>query len=132
VSSGLSLFGRAVAAVVLMIAFYAGATAVVVGLAWLPLQVPGVHVRLTAICWVPAAVILWSIVPRRDRFVPPGPRMDLEREPRLKRELERIAGATGQDLPRDVYVTYEAVAFVARRGDVMGFFGRPVMVLGLP
>jgi hypothetical protein len=35
-----------------------------------------VDLRLTLICLAAAAAIVWSIVPRRDRFVPPGPRLE--------------------------------------------------------
>ncbi len=124
-----SLVSRALAAVLLMLAFYLLAIAAACGLVWLLFLLPSLH--LGTFCLVGAAMILWSIVPRPDRFEPPGPRIDLEREPRLKGVLATLASATGQPMPQDVYVMYDANAFVSRRGGMMGFFSRPVMGLGL-
>jgi len=45
---------------------------------------------------VMAGTILWSLIPRRDNFVPPGPPLDRARQPRLFSELEGIAAALNE------------------------------------
>jgi hypothetical protein len=47
-----------------------------------------------------AAVILWSILPRRDRFEAPGPQLLAADHPRLLHEVEDIARQMKQAMPR--------------------------------
>lgn len=78
------------------------------------------------------AIILWSLVPRRDRFEAPGP-VILEREhPRLFAEIQTIAASLDEAVPSEVYLVPDLNAFVAERGGVFGFGSRRVMGLGLP
>ncbi len=78
------------------------------------------------------AVILWSLIPRRDQFEAPGP-VILEREhPRLFAEMQALAKALNEAVPAEVYLVPELNAFVAERGGILGFGGRRVMGLGLP
>jgi heat shock protein HtpX len=79
-----------------------------------------------------AGSMLWSMVPRRDKFVPPGVPLDRAAHPRLFAELDRIATALQEPLPREVYLIGEPNAWVADRGGFMGFGSRRVMGLGLP
>jgi Zn-dependent protease with chaperone function len=79
-----------------------------------------------------ALVILWSIVPRPDRFEPPGPVLAPDRQGRLFDLIGEVATATGQAMPREVYLVPDVNAWVAVRGGVMGFGSRRVMGLGLP
>ena len=79
-----------------------------------------------------AGALIWSMVPRRDRFTPPGPRMERASQPRLFAELDRIAGALGQPVPHDVYLVGDMNAYVADRGGIMGFDSHRIMGLGLP
>jgi len=79
-----------------------------------------------------AATMLWSLIPRRDKFSPPGMLLDRSTQPRLFAELERIAAALNETLPREVYLIGAPNAFVADRGGVMGFGSRRIMGLGLP
>jgi heat shock protein HtpX len=79
-----------------------------------------------------AATMLWSLVPRRDKFSAPGILLDRSTQPRLFAELEGIATALNENLPREVYLIAAPNAFVADRGGVMGFGSRRVMGLGLP
>ncbi|MGA2595132.1 MAG: M48 family metallopeptidase, partial [Bryobacteraceae bacterium] len=81
---------------------------------------------------VMAGTILWSLVPRRDNFVPPGPPLDPARQQRLFSELESIAAALNEPMPREVYLIPDVNAWVAERGGTMGFGSRRVMGLGLP
>jgi hypothetical protein len=65
----------------------------VVNFQTLALFVPGVIV---------AASVLWSLVPRRDKFAAPGLPLERTSHPRLFAELDRIAGALQEPLPREV------------------------------
>lgn len=79
-----------------------------------------------------AATMLWSLVPRRDQFTAPGLLLDRATQPKLFAELDGIAAALNETLPREVYLIGAPNAFVADRGGVMGFGSRRVMGLGLP
>lgn len=79
-----------------------------------------------------SVVILWSLLPRRDKFSAPGPRLELERHPRLRAELTGIAVALNESVPLEVYIIPDVNAWVAERGGTMGFGSRRVMGLGLP
>ncbi len=79
-----------------------------------------------------AVTMLWSLVPRRDKFVAPGMPIFRLDQGRLFAELDDIAASLNERLPGDVYLIPDANAFVADRGGVMGFGSRRVMGLGLP
>lgn len=79
-----------------------------------------------------AAAMLWSLIPRRDKFEAPGLLIDRSTHPRLFTELENIAAALDEPMPQEVYLIGAANAFVADRGGVLGFGSRRVMGLGLP
>lgn len=131
-----SLALRAAIALVLMAGFYALALAVAGVLLWLPYAewryADRIDLRLLAFCLVGAFLILQSIVPRRDAFAAPGPRLSVERQPRLFAELHGIASAAAQDMPAEVYLVADVNAWVSQRGGVLGLGGRRIMGLGLP
>jgi Zn-dependent protease with chaperone function len=79
-----------------------------------------------------SATIIWSLIPRRDRFVPPGPLLSPGDQPRLFLELEQIAASFQEPMPSAVYLTPEVNAWVAQRGGIMGFGSYRVMGIGLP
>jgi heat shock protein HtpX len=81
---------------------------------------------------VAAAVMLWSLVPRLDRFAPPGLLLDPASHPALFAEIQHIAAQLDEPLPREVYLIGDANAWVADRGGWMGIGSRRVMGLGLP
>ena len=119
-----------------MAGFYAFALAMVAALLWVPYAelryVHRVHFQLTAVCLGAAGTILWSLVPRRDRFEPPGPRLEPESQPKLFAVIDEVAAATGERSPDEVYLVNQVNAWVAERGGVMGFRSRRVMGVGLP
>ncbi|HSL43897.1 MAG TPA: M48 family metallopeptidase [Anaerolineales bacterium] len=131
-----SLFGRAFLALLLTIGFYGLALAIAFGLLYLiylEVAVLGrINVRLTFFALVGAVVILWAIFPRIDKFTAPGPRLTPARFPALFKEIEKIAHATRQEMPREVYLIPDVNAFVAERGGFMGIGSRRVMGIGLP
>jgi Zn-dependent protease with chaperone function len=75
---------------------------------------------------------LWALVPRFDRFVPPGPALTRANAPRLFTLLDDVAQGTAQSAPAEVYLLNEVNAWVTQRGGVMGLGGRRVMGVGLP
>ena len=131
-----SLFGRALLALLLTIGFYGLALGIAFGLLYLiylEVTVLGrVNIRFTIFAFIGAVVILWSILPRIDRFTAPGPRLTREKFPNLFKELESVASQTGQAMPRDVYLVPDVNAFVAERGGMMGIGSRRIMGIGFP
>ncbi len=131
-----SIAARAALALALMVGFYLLA----LGIAALLLAIPFLEVRyighvsgkLTLVAVMGAGTILWSILPRRDRFEDPGPRLDPAEHPRLFAAIREVARATGQAMPVEVFLVPQLNAWVAQRGGVMGFGSRRVMGLGLP
>jgi heat shock protein HtpX len=130
------LAARALWAIVLMIGFYALAVAIAGGLLLIPYAewagLGRVHIKLALICLFAAGTILWSVVPRPDRFEPPGPLLAPAAHPRLFALIERVAHATSQPMPAEVYLVRDMNAFVSQRGGLMGFGSRRIMGLGLP
>lgn len=127
---------RALLALALMIGFYVLALAVAGVLLWIPyaswVYLDGVPGKIALMCVAGAGAVLWAIVPRPDRFQPPGPRLDERQCPELFRMIREVAAATGQEEPADVYLVNEVNAWVTHRGGIMGFGSRRVMGIGLP
>ena len=134
-SSSPSLAGRVVLAVGLMLGFYILAVAIAGALLYIPYAewtyAGKLHVKLVFFCILGAGTIFWAILPRPDRFVPPGPALHPKDHPKLFEVLAGIATATQQDMPSEVYLTAEVNAWVMDRGGMMGFGSRRVMGLGL-
>jgi heat shock protein HtpX len=135
-ASSLSLAVRALLALLLMIGFYGLALGVAAGLAYVPyaewVYLHRINFRIALFCLVGAGAILLAILPRPDRFEPPGVLLEPARHPRLHGQLQRLAAAVGQPMPAEVYLVPDPNAWVAQRGGVMGIGGRRVMGLGLP
>lgn len=135
-SSSPSLAGRVVLAVGLMLGFYILAVAIAGALLYVPYAewtyAGKLHLKLALFCILGAGTILWAILPRPDRFVPPGPPLNPKEHPKLFQILVGISKATQQETPSEVYLTAEVNAWVMDRGGMMGFGSRRVMGLGLP
>jgi len=139
----MSLAWRVAVAIVLIAIYIALAIGAIVGLAklgllllgWLP-DIRGRGMIVIGLLGVAslaaAAVILWSMIPRPDKFTPPGPEITPATQPELFAQLHEIASATGEPMPRHVYVMWDVNAFVAQRGGVLGVGTSRVMGLGLP
>jgi len=131
-----SLAFRASIAVVLLVGFYVLAIAIAAVLAYIPYAewnyAHRLHIKLTLGCIAGAAIILWSIVPRIDRFVAPGPELRPDRHPEMFKAIREVAERTKQDPPTSVYIDPEMNAWVAQRGGVMGIGSSRVMGIGLP
>jgi len=131
-----SLARRALLALGLMIGFYVLALSIAGILLWIPYSVwvylGRVQVKIAFVCIASGLTVVWAILPRIDRFIPPGPRLDEGSCPDLFRMIREVAAATNQEEPADVYVVNEVNAWVTHRGGIMGFGSRRVMGIGLP
>lgn len=131
-----TLARRATLAVLLTIGFYLMAFAMAAVLLFIPYAEwtygGRIHIKILLFCLIGAGVILWSIIPRIDRFKPPGPRLRAQEHPELFSVLEEVARKTRQEMPAEVYAVGEMNAWVTDRGGILGFGGRRVMGLGLP
>lgn len=127
---------RAALAVALMVGFYVLGVAVAAGLLWIPYAevtyANRIHPKIALVCIVGAGTILWALVPRRDKFEAPGPRLDETNAPGLFALVRDVATQTAQEMPAEAYLLNEANAFVAHRGGVMGAGSRRVLGVGLP
>ncbi len=131
-----SLTARAVMALLLMAGFYLMALGISGALVWVPYAewtyLGRVHFKIAAMCLGAAGAVLWSVMPRADRFEPPGPQLTPANAPRLFRIIHEVARATAQESPSEVYLLNEVNAWVTHRGGVMGLGSRRVMGVGLP
>jgi Zn-dependent protease with chaperone function/ribosomal protein S27AE len=127
---------RAVLALGLMIGFYALALGLAGALLWVPYAAytyaHRIPAKLVLGCLAGAGIILWSILPRRDRFEAPGPQLQPERHPKLFEMIRGVASATKQEMPTEVYLVGDMNAWVAHRGGLMGLGAHGIMGLGLP
>lgn len=79
-----------------------------------------------------AAAMLWSLIPHRDKFTAPGLLLERSSYPQLFAEIDGIAAALNEPVPREVYLVGDVNAFVADRGGILGIGSRRIMGLGLP
>jgi Zn-dependent protease with chaperone function len=134
-ASATFLAGRALLAVLLMVAFYGLALAMIallLGVILLEIRLGRFNLQISVFVLVGAFLILKAIVPRPDHFEPPGAPLAPADQPRLFQEIREIASATGQAMPRDVYLLLDVNAWVSQRGGLMGIGSRRVMGVGLP
>ena len=119
-----------------MVCFYGLALTIVAALVVVPLLMVrysmGLFLKLGLFCLLGAYAILRAILPRRDHFEPPGPRLVPEDQPRLFTEICGIANKVQQPEPTEVYLVPDVNAFVGQRGGFMGLGSRRVMGIGLP
>ena len=119
-----------------MIGFYLLAFGIAGLLFWIPYAewhyLKRIDIRLAFFCVVSGLAVLISVIPRKDQFVPPGPKLEEQDHPKLFAMLREVAAATEQPMPPDVYLLNQVNAFVAARGGRMGIGGVRVMGIGLP
>lgn len=127
---------RVLLALGLMIGFYVFALLIALTLLWIPYAewtyAQRIDIRILVSCVGGGLAILWALVPRADRFEPPGPRLSNSDHPKLFELIREIAHATGQAEPTDVYLLNDVNAWVTHRGGTMGFGSHRVMGIGLP
>ncbi len=127
-----SLRRRAFVAVALTIGFYTLAISIALGLLFLVyvqiMWADDINARAIFFCLIGGLVILWSILPRFERFVAPGPELNEHEHPELFAMLREVALATKQEMPREVYLIPDVNAYVSYRGS---FGSTRIMGLGL-
>jgi heat shock protein HtpX len=79
-----------------------------------------------------AGAMLWSLVPRREKFEAPGLLIERSEHPALFGELDDIATSLNEPVPREVYLIGQVNAFVSDRGGLLGFGSRRILGIGLP
>ena len=123
-------------AVALLIGFYALALGISGALLWIPYAeytyLGRVHCEIAGLCVGGAVALLWALVPRADKFVPPGPQLTRAGSPKLFSVIDDVARRTAQTPPSEVYLLNEVNAWVAHRGGMMRVGSRRVMGVGLP
>ena len=126
----------AILTVILVATAYVVALAIAAGCGYLSLvmlsELSFIRVMVGLAAAVCALSILWSLIPRRDRFTPPSRAFDPARQPRLFQEIAAIANEFEEPMPESVYLIVEPNAWVAQRGGLLGFGSRRVMAIGLP
>jgi heat shock protein HtpX len=130
-----SLARRAHVAIALTIGFYALALTAAAALLFAAYAqvfwADRIYIKVVAFCVIGGAVILWSIIPRFDKFIEPGPRLEPEQQPELFAVLRDVAEKTRQEMPAEVYLIPEINAYVSHRGGRFGLGSRRIMGLGL-
>jgi Zn-dependent protease with chaperone function len=134
-----SLTRKAVLAVALIIGYYVFSLAMVAALLYL-----SYYIILSAGIYGPAAIlpsmftiagaisIFFSVLPRFDRFKPPGVRVKPAIQPRLFDLISEVARISGQRMPSVVQIVPEFNAWVIERGGIMGIGRRRYLAIGLP
>ena len=121
---------RVLLAVALTAGFYSLAVIIVGILVAIPVAtvvfLHGFPVRILFYCAVGAGVVIWSVMPRREQFLPPGPRLLDSEQRRLFDLINTVAARAGERAPDDVYAVADVNALVSDYGR------RRVMVVGLP
>ena len=119
-----------------MIGFYGFALTISAVLLAIPFAeyalIKRVHFQFLIPCWGAGGAIVWALLPRRDRFEPPGPQLSRTEVPTLFAIIDDVAAKTAQPAPREVYLVGNVNAWVTHRGGLMGFGSRRVMGVGLP
>lgn len=129
------LVTRAVIAIALLVGFYLFAiiiAGVLLYIAYLTLCSQVVFYKITFLCLALACTIIWSIIPRRERFYSPGPQVYAHQHPRLFNLLQDVATKTQEKFPAEIYISAEMNAGVSERGGFLGIGGKRIMILGLP
>lgn len=121
---------RLLAAVGLTAGFYGLTGIIVATLVAIPVAIVvflhNIPYRIILYCAIGACIVIWSMLPHRERIVPPGPRLTHSDEPRLLDLISTVATQAGERPPDEVYAVAEVNA------GVLDYGRRRVMTLGLP
>lgn len=127
---------RSILAVLLIIGFFVMAIGLASLLIWIPLyswfNLGVLYYKGAALCVFGALVILSTIWPQREIYLPPGPRLDEEKYLLLFQQIRACAEATNSPMPGAVFLVPEPNAWVSRRGGYLLHGGDLILGLGLP
>jgi heat shock protein HtpX len=130
----MSLTSRALVAIALTIAFYALAVLVAAALIAAPFLIVAAGGSPSVILIAgpgTGITILVQLVPRRERFVAPGPRLTRDGQPEIIEVVEDVARAVGYPAPDATYLVADVNAGVWET-PLRGPSPERVLVLGLP
>lgn len=129
----------ALLAVMMVIASYVVIVALAAACVYLPYllltNISSAHFQVLALFLggiAAAGAMLWSLVPRSEKFEAPGLLIERSEHPALFAEIDDIAGALNEPVPGEVYLIGQVNAFVADRGGWLGFGSRRILAVGLP
>ena len=132
---GPSLAGRTALAVALTIGFYTLALAIAGALIALPVIAIAsdgpFNIWLAIFMVVTGITILRAIVPRRDRFEPPGPAITQSDQPELVDQVKAVSDKLGEPLPDGMYIAHDVNAAVTEERRLFGDTRRS-LIMGLP
>lgn len=130
-----SIAFRAFLAVILMVGFYLLGLVIAGILLYIPYAewnyAGRLHIKLAFFCVVGAGTILISLIPRRNKFIQPGPLLNESEHPLLFKELKKVAELTNQEMPKEVYLITEVNAWVSQYGGFWGLGSKRIMGIGL-
>ncbi|GGJ23879.1 hypothetical protein GCM10008938_07570 [Deinococcus roseus] len=89
-------------------------------------------IKLYLLSFIGGGIIIWSILPRFERFQAPGLKLNLDQHPPLKKVLQDLSQKTGQNMPDEVYLIFENNAWVQENIGFFGLFRKRRMAIGLP
>jgi hypothetical protein len=96
-----------------------------------PLTTGGSMTALSVVVIVLAVVALLSVRPRWRPFVEPGPRLIRGEQPELFAAFDEATSVVAVPPYNHVYVDSSAEGHVVQRGGVLGFGGKPAIVIGV-
>jgi len=131
-----TLAQRAIVAMALTIGFYTLGLVLGLGTIILPFAIAYFTghfiIKLMIVCFISGGAILAAMIPRKDKFVPPGPILVPEEHPGLFKAIREVAEKAQQEMPRRVYLIPEFNAWVMQTGSTGGYGGDRMMGIGLP
>lgn len=134
-AEGVGLRGHCHKAILLFVGFYVGS---ILGAAALFFVTYFYVVSADSIGYLPfvsaflGCSVIWTMIPRWDRFKPPGTELKAEDQPELFGFLRETADEVGEKMPAHVYLVPDTNAWVTNRGGLMGLGSKRIMGLGLP
>src|SRR5256885_1432253 len=76
-----------------------------------------------------ASTMLWSLLPRRDKFDPPGPLLDRSTQPKLFREIDKIAGDRKSTRLNSSHLVISYAVFCLKKKKTSRFQPLPIHIL---
>jgi Zn-dependent protease with chaperone function len=126
---------RVLGVLAMSVGFYALALSIVGALCWLPWAQAHYEHHLGPagiLCGVLGAWLLFALLPRPTKFIPPGLPLDRDEHPRLQKLVHELAHKTGERTPDEIYIVPEATAFTYMQRRWLGLKKVRAIGLGLP
>jgi heat shock protein HtpX len=132
----LFLAWSALLALLLTIGFYLFAILIAIFLLFIPyymiVYLDFISLYIIIMCFVGFGLILWSIIPRRQKFIIPGLLLNKQDYPHIHEEVENIAKSLNQKNLDEIYIIPEINAWVSSIGGFFGIGSKRILGIGLP